>query len=119
MFAKAAAKQTTSSTLKKEKKDTPEEKKHDFGSENSPGKENRINVKIEEKNDATKTSNVNNDSHETYDKKESIKDKKLEQISQSKTQSKKKRQISSKTNDSQAKRRKRIQVSKNRDTNIR
>ena len=68
MFAKAAAKQTTSSTVKKEKKDTPEEETHDFGSENSPGKENRINVKIEEKNDDSKSSNVHNDSHETYDK---------------------------------------------------
>ena len=64
MFAKAPAKQTTSTTIAKKESEpvTAEKSKQtSFESENSPGKENRINVEIEEKKDeAIKTEKSQN-----------------------------------------------------------
>ena len=114
MFAKAPAKQTTSTTIAKKESEpviAEKSKQTSFESENSPGKENRINVEIEEKKDeAIKTEKSQNGND--YIKKESLtKETKHEDSSRHSARSDKKRPNISKKNETQAKRRKRIQVS--------
>ena len=117
MFAKAPAKQaiSTTTTNKQSKHEISENtKQHNFESENSPGKENRINIKLEEKkDDAVKIEKVQ-ESNENIKKENITKDPKQEANNRLPAHSEKKRQNSSKKNENQAKRRKRIQVSNNK-----
>jgi len=117
MFAKAAAKQPSSLPLdKKGIKAEPDNKEppSNFESNTSPGKENRINVKIEEeeKNDAKDEAKQN---EKNIDEKVQKLDEKCRSIKTTNTKNardNKKRENNSKKNENQAKRRKRIQVRK-------
>ena len=115
--SKAPAKQaiSTTTTNKQSKHEISENtKQHNFESENSPGKENRINIKLEEKkDDAVKIEKVQ-ESKENIKKENITKDPKQEANNRLPARSEKKRQNSSKKNENQAKRRKRIQVSNNK-----
>ena len=112
MFAKAAAKQTTTTAIKKETlNDAPTTKKlENFESENSPGKENRINVEIEVKKEDSKKIEISKNSDESSNLKEKPKDNKSVKSSRIDSRNNKKRSNASKTSETQAKRRKRIQV---------
>ena len=112
MFAKAAAKQTTTTAIKKETvNDAPTTKKLEkFESENSPGKENRINVEIEVKKEDSKKIEISKNSDESSNLKEKAKDNKSVKSSRIDSRKDKKRPNTSKTSETQAKRRKRIQV---------
>ena len=114
MFAKASAKQTTTTAIKKETlSDAPTTKKlENFESENSPGKENRINVEIEVKKEDSKKIEVSKNSDESSNLKEKPKDNKSVKSSRIDSRNNKKRSNASKTSETQAKRRKRIQVIK-------
>ena len=78
MFAKAAAKQTATTAIKKETlNDAPATKKlENFESENSPGKENRINIEIEVKKEDLKTKEISKNSDESGNLKEKANDSK-------------------------------------------
>ena len=112
MFAKAAAKQTTTTATKKETlNDAPTTKKlENFESENSPGKENRINVEIEVKKEDPKKIEISKNSDESNNLKEKANDSKSVKSSRIDSRKDKKRPNTSKTSETQAKRRKRIQV---------
>ena len=112
MFAKAAAKQTATTAIKKETlNDAPATKKlENFESENSPGKENRINIEIEVKKEDLKTKEISKNGDESGNLKEKANDSKPVKSSRIDSRKDKKRQNTSKTSETQAKRRKRIQV---------
>ena len=112
MFAKAAAKQTATTAIKKETlNDAPATKKlENFESENSPGKENRINIEIEVKKEDLKTKEISKNSDESGNLKEKANDSKSVKSSRIDSRKDKKRPNTSKTSETQAKRRKRIQV---------
>ena len=116
MFAKAAAKQTSLPGDKKGVKTEPEnnEPVPDFESESSPGKENRINVKIEnEENKHTKeevkqNEKITSEKIQNLDQEKCLSTKKTNSVN---VRDSKKRENNSRKNENKAKRRKRIQVS--------
>ena len=118
MFAKAAAKQTTSLPLdKKGVKTEPDNKTpaSNIESENSPGKENRINVKIENEEKTHTKDEVKQNEKNISEKIQKLDDEKclsIKKTSPKNARDSKKRENNSKKNDNKAKRRKRIQVRK-------
>ena len=118
MFAKAAAKQTASlPSVQKDANIAPvkEENCSTFESKNSPGKENRINVNKEKKEKDLKIKDEKSDikvkDEDNIQKHKDEKPSKLDNSSNTAARSNRKRESSSKkSNLSQAKRRKRIQV---------